>query len=110
MIEVILIIHLLLALSLVGIILIQRSEGGALGMGGGTMGGLMTTRGSASLLTRATGVVAACFIASSLTLAILSSSSNAPKSILDGSLGGTTMDKPLQAPKLPSGPSVPLAK
>ena len=64
MIQVLLIIHLFLALGLVIVVLLQRSEGGALGMGGGgggTMGGLMTTRGSANLLTRATAVIAACF-------------------------------------------------
>jgi len=59
MITVILVIHLLIASTMVGVILIQRSEGGALsGLGGGTMGGLMTTRGTANLLTRATAILA----------------------------------------------------
>ena len=108
MIQVILIVHLLLALALVGVVLLQRSEGGALGMGGGTMGGMMSTRGTANLLTRATAVLAACFIATSLTLAIMSSSNRAPKSILD---------RPGSAPPAPSapaapapGPAVPLGK
>ena len=48
MIQVLLVVHLFLAIALVGIVLLQRSEGGALGMGGGsTMGGMMTTRGTA---------------------------------------------------------------
>ncbi len=106
MIEVLLVIHVILALALVGIVLVQRSEGGALGMGGATMGGLMTTRGSANLLTRATAVVAACFIASSLTLAILSSSNQKPKSIIDTGTS-SIVDKPLAKP---SEPAVPVAK
>ena len=83
MIQVLLIVHLLLALALVGVVLLQRSEGGALGIGGGTMGGLMTTRGSANLLTRATAVIAACFICTSLLLAVLTSATREPRSILD---------------------------
>ncbi len=108
MIQVILIVHLLLALSLVGVVLLQRSEGGALGMGGGTMGGMMSTRGTANLLTRATAVLAACFIATSLTLAIMSSSNRAPTSILDRT--GASIPAP-SAPAAPSpGPAVPLGK
>ena len=72
MITVVLVIHLLIATAMVGVILIQRSEGGALsGLGGGTMGGMMTARGTANLLTRATAILAGCFIATSLVLAIL---------------------------------------
>src|SRR3989344_2901815 len=56
---VLLVIHLLLAITLVCIVLIQRSEGGALGMGGGGMGGFMTSRSTANLLTRTTAVLAA---------------------------------------------------
>jgi preprotein translocase subunit SecG len=60
---VILVIHLLLAIALVCVVLLQRSEGGALGMGGGGgMGGFMTGRATADLLTRTTTVLAACFI------------------------------------------------
>ena len=83
MVQVLLIVHLILAIALVGIILVQRSEGGALGIGGGNMGGLMTTRGSANLLTRATAVIAACFICTSLLLAIWSSATRTPSSVLD---------------------------
>jgi len=107
--QVLLIIHLFLALALVIVVLLQRSEGGALGMGGGTMGGMMTARGSANLLTRATALIAACFIASSLTLAILSSSNKAPTSILDGA-GATQAGQPVTLPNLPATPAVPVAK
>jgi len=84
---VLLMIHLLLALSLVGVILIQRSEGGGLGIGGG-MGGLMSGRGTANFLTRATAFLAACFMASSMLLAYVGSRDVGPESILE------ELDKP----------------
>jgi preprotein translocase subunit SecG len=79
---VLLVIHLLLTCAMIGVILIQRSEGG-MGLGGGTMGGLMTTRGSANLLTHVTAILAGCFLATSLSLAILASHQSRPASILD---------------------------
>lgn len=79
----ILAIHLLLTISMIVVILIQRSEGGGLGMGGGNMGGLMSARGTANLLTRATAVLAACFFVTSLVLAILATRDDRPSSILD---------------------------
>ncbi len=99
MVEVILVVHLILAISLVAVVLLQRSEGGALGIGGGNMGGLMTTRGSANLLTRATAVIAACFICTSLLLAILTSATREPSSILDRTAPAPT------APVIPSAPT-----
>ena len=103
MIAVLLVIHLFIAIALVGVVLMQRSEGGALGMGGGTMGGLMTTRGSANLLTRVTAALAACFMVTSILLAILSGSTQPRRSI---------MDQPVQqhAPVQPAAPEVPLAR
>ena len=84
MITVILVVHVLIAAAMVGVILIQRSEGGALsGLGGGTMGGLMSARGTANLLTRATAILAGCFIATSLLLAILAGHAQRGGSILD---------------------------
>lgn len=65
-----LVIHTLLAIGLVAVILMQRSEGGALGVGGGP-GGLMTARGAGNLLTKATCWLAALFIGTSLLMAIL---------------------------------------
>ncbi len=109
--SVILVIHLILAIALVGIVLLQRSEGGALGMGGGGgggggggMGGFMSGRAAADLLTRTTALIAAAFMATSLTLAILASGERKQGSILD---------KPppaAETPAKPSEPSVPLAK
>jgi len=79
---VLLVVHLLITAALIGVILIQRSEGG-MGLGGGNMGGLMTTRGSANLLTHTTAILAGCFLVTSLTLAILASHQTRPSSILD---------------------------
>ncbi len=101
MIAVVLVIHLFIAVTLVGSVLLQRSEGGALGMGGGggTMGGLMTSRGSANLLTRVTAVLAACFMSTSILLAIMSGAVQPKRSI---------MEQPVIS--APAAPSVPLAK
>ncbi|MFZ3034410.1 MAG: preprotein translocase subunit SecG [Parvibaculum sp.] len=79
---VLLIIHLMVAVTLVALVLLQRSEGGALGIGGGG-GGMMTGRGAGNLLTRATGVCAAIFFATSLTLVIIASRVNSGGSLLD---------------------------
>jgi preprotein translocase subunit SecG len=104
---VVLVLHLMLAIALVGVILIQRSEGGGLGIGGG--GGFMTTRGTANLLTRTTGVLAALFIATSLFLAV-SANKGRPvqRSILDTpAAGGPAIPA---APSEPAAPAVPLAR
>jgi preprotein translocase subunit SecG len=116
---IVLIVHLLIALALVGVILLQRSEGGALGIGGGGMGGLMTGRASANLLTRVTAVLAASFIATSLLLAILAAHRTAPRSILDQPSipaapavpADSTPAEPAQpaAPAEPAAPSAPVA-
>ena len=69
---VLLIIHLFVTLALIGVVLIQRSEGGGLGIGSSQgMGSFMSGRGTANLLTRATAILAAIFMALSLTLALL---------------------------------------
>ena len=109
MVQVLLIVHLILAIALVGIILVQRSEGGALGIGGGNMGGLMTTRGSASLLTRATAIIAACFICTSLLLAIWSSATRAPSSVLDRAATPAPVQQPAESAP-PLQPAVPVER
>ena len=90
---VVLIVHLILALALIGVVLLQRSEGGALGIGGGGggggMSGFLTGAATANLLTRATAVIAALFIATSMTLAVMSGSKRAPTSVVTGSGGST---------------------
>jgi len=103
---VILVIHLLIALGLVGVILVQRSEGGALGMGGGGGGGagFMTGRAAADLLTRTTGILATGFFVTSIILAILASDKGESTSILD------QKPAPVIAPAKPSEPTAPVAK
>lgn len=84
MIKVFLVIHLLIALVMVGVVLLQRSEGGALGIGGGGSG-FMTGRQAGNLLTRITAFLAAAFMVTSLALAVLGEgNTHAPgRSILD---------------------------
>jgi preprotein translocase subunit SecG len=79
---VLLIVHIMIALALIGVVLLQRSEGGALGIGGGGGGGgFMTGRGAANLLTRATAGLAAAFFATSLLLTLIAQPTQ--RSILD---------------------------
>ena len=81
---VLLVLHLLIAAALVGVVLLQRSEGGGLGMGGGSSGGgFMTGRGTANLLTRTTAILAGAFFLTSILLTILAQNTSRPGSILD---------------------------
>ncbi len=85
--NVILTIHLILALLLIGVVLLQRSEGGGLGMGGG--GGTMSARGAATALTKLTWIFAAAFIVTSITLTILASRGSDTGSVVDSAATGT---------------------
>jgi len=78
--SVLIVIHLMIVVALVVTVLLQRSEGGALGVGGGS--GFMTGRGQANVLTRATAILAAMFFATSLGLTVLARINQAPSSIL----------------------------
>jgi preprotein translocase subunit SecG len=83
---VLIVVHLIIVLALIGVVLLQRSEGG-LGLGGGGGGGVsgfMTGRGQANALTRATAVLAVLFFVTSLLLTVLASRGRAPASIFDG--------------------------
>ena len=80
--SVLIVIHILIVVSLIVVVLLQRSEGGALGAGGGT-GSFMTGRGQANALSRATAVLGALFFATALLMSIISSWSRAPHSILE---------------------------
>ena len=75
--SVLIVIHLMIVVALVVTVLLQRSEGGAIGIGGG--GGFMTGRGQANALTRATAVLAALFFATSLGLTFLARLNQAPE-------------------------------
>lgn len=104
---IILVIHLILALTLVGTVLVQRSEGGGLGMGGGG-GGMMSVRGTANLLTRATAVLAAGFMTTSIILAIIAGNTGDPRSILDQPSAVTAPADTKQ--DKPGAPDVPLSQ
>ena len=81
-------IHLLVVIALVGFVLVQRSEGGVLGSGGG--GGFMTGRGQANFMTRTTAILAALFFATSLSLTLLANYNRAPKTIFEGTAPAKT--------------------
>ena len=113
---VLLIVHLFVTLALIGVVLIQRSEGGGLGIGTTQgMGGFMSGRGTTNLLTRTTAILGTAFFALSLTLALLNRGTvGGGRSLLDtppatapapGSAPATT---PAPAPTpVPRGPTVP---
>lgn len=127
--QVIIVIHLMLVLALIGVVLLQRSEGGGLGIG--STGGFMTSRGTANVLTRATAVLAGLFFVTSLVLSILAGINRKPTSILQGGEtaptapgaptplgggGGGLLNQlqggapPPAAPAAPTGPQVPQSK
>jgi preprotein translocase subunit SecG len=121
---VIIVIHLMVVIALVGVVLVQRSEGGGLGIGGGS--GFMSARGAANALTRTTAILATIFFVTSLGLTLMAryqgsivdildrpaSSSSAPakdsggKGVLD-QLGGTPSKAPAantgEQPAVPNG-------
>lgn len=101
---VLLVILLVLAIILIGVVLIQRSEGGALGIGGPA--GLMTARGSANLLTRVTAVLATLFILLSLTLAVITGGGRGPSSVMEAA---QPPPPAAMEEKAPAGPQVPEA-
>jgi preprotein translocase subunit SecG len=104
---VILVIHLMIAVALIGSVLLQKSEGGALGIGGGGgMSGFMTGRSTANLLTRTTAILAAAFFATSILLVILATHRNEVRSILEQSAPATP-SAPAPAPSAPGAPQPP---
>ena len=119
----------MVVVALIGLVLLQKSEGGGLGMGGG--GGFLTSRGTANVLTRTTAILAAVFFATSLLLSVLAGMSRRPSSILQQtgtpagqpaapgapplSQGGGILDQLKRQsepapPAAPSGPQVPQSK
>ena len=107
-------VHVLIAIGLVGVILLQKSEGGALGMGGGGMSGFMTGRSTANLLTRATAILAAAFMMTSVLLVVMHNRERAPRSIIEQSspaIPAAPAPAPPQPPPAePAQPTVPLAR
>jgi preprotein translocase subunit SecG len=121
--HVVIVIHLMLVVAMIGAVLLQRSEGGGLGIG--STGGFMTSRGTANVLTRTTAILAGLFFLTSLILSILAGWGRAPTSIIRGGAqapasapgapaplgsGGGVLNQLQGAPAAPSGPQVPQSK
>jgi len=93
------VVQAVVAAALVGVILMQRSEGGGLGIGGGSPGGLMGARGAADLLTRSTRWLAIAFVALSITLA----------AVAVGTVGGDEITTTIDRSVVPADPLAPAA-
>ena len=89
-----LIVQTMIAVALIGVILMQRSEGGGLGVGGSSSG-FMTARGAADFLTRSTAVLGGMFIVLSIVMAAIAGATREPTKI-DTSLAGKTVSTPVQ--------------
>jgi preprotein translocase subunit SecG len=119
-------IHLIIVSIMIGVILLQKSEGGGLGIG--STGGFLSSRGTANVLTRTTAILAATFFATSLVLSVLAGMDRKPRSIIQNTGGAPTQQAPgapapqggggglldtlrqreqPAAPAPPSGPQVP---
>jgi preprotein translocase subunit SecG len=111
MMAILMVIQVFVAIALIGVVLIQRSEGGGLGIGNSQgMGAFMSGRGTANLLTRATAVLAAVFLGLSLTMALMNrGSSSAGSGILAGAPAPALPAKPA-APPAPGAPTAPAAQ
>lgn len=122
---VVIVIHLMLVVAMIGVIMLQKSEGGGLGIG--STGGFMTSRGTANVLTRATAILAAGFFITSLFLSWYAGHERKPGSGLGApssggglieQLGGGQQKAPPQqqqpaapaTPAAPAGPQVPQSK
>jgi preprotein translocase subunit SecG len=112
-----LIVQTMIAVALIGVILMQRSEGGGLGVGGSSSG-FMTARGAADFLTRSTSILGAAFIILSIVMAAIAGATRQPSKI-DTSLAGKTsapaqQTQPIQPVPSPAqnqqAPAVPLAQ
>jgi preprotein translocase subunit SecG len=103
--------ELVIAVALIVFVLLQRSEGGALGMGGGGgLGGLFSPRGAADTLTRTTAILATLFFLTCVGLNLLALHGRNEKSILDApatSQGPSAAPKPKAPVNVPAGPQVP---
>jgi preprotein translocase subunit SecG len=99
MLTVIVVIHLMIVVAMIGFVLLQKSEGGGLGIG--STGGFLTSRGTANVLTRATAILALLFFITSLSLSWLAGLDRKPKSILN--TGGAPASQQPGAPPAPLG-------
>ena len=92
---VIVLIHLFIVLAMIGVVLLQKSEGGGLGIG--STGGFLSSRGTSNVLTRTTAALAIFFFATSLLLSILAGWDRKPRSIIQNTSAPTQ--------QTPGGPS-----
>jgi preprotein translocase subunit SecG len=112
--NVVLVLHLILAVSIIGLVLLQRSEGGGLGIGGGGggLGGLATPQGAANVLTKMTAFCAAGFFCTSILLSIMAGGHNRDSRNIIDSLGAdapAAIEVPIDAPETPPAtPEVPI--
>jgi preprotein translocase subunit SecG len=121
---VLIVIHLMVVAAMIGVVLLQKSEGGGLGIG--STGGFLSSRGTSNVLTRTTAILAATFFVTSLVLSIIAGMDRKPSSVIQGGgaptqvpgtappIGGQggggvldTLRRTEQPPAQPSGPQVP---
>lgn len=124
---ILLVVHLIIAIALIGVVLLQRSEGGALGIGGGSGGGgnLFSARGVGNALTRTTAYLAVAFFITSIGLTLLAVRHGGGGSIFDAltgtqpqqqtapaadTTGGSGGESGSTLPKLPAAPQVPTSQ
>ena len=122
---VLLVIHLIVALALIGAVMLQRSEGGALGIGSGGGGGnLFSARGVGNALTRTTAILAVCFFVTSLSLTLIAirgvgtggslfgggAQTQQGQAPATGDQGGSVLPKLPAAPAAPATPQVPVSQ
>ncbi|WP_337995617.1 preprotein translocase subunit SecG [Oleispirillum naphthae] len=112
MLTVVLVIHLLLTIALVGLVLLQKSEGGGLATGGGASGGgnFLSGRAAGNLLTKATVVLAVCFMVTSILLAVMATlrsrgEEDLLKALMAPQPAQPTATAPAKSPAAPAAPS-----
>ncbi len=97
--SVLIVIHLMVVSAMIGVVLLQKSEGGGLGIG--STGGFLSSRGTSNMLTRTTAILAAAFFSISLMLSILAGMERKPESVINPGAS---------APQTPGAPAVPLGQ
>jgi preprotein translocase subunit SecG len=104
MLTVVIVIHLMIVIAMICVVLLQKSEGGGLGVG--STGGFLSSRGTANVLTRTTAFLAIAFFVTSLTLSWIASFQRKPTSILDTGGGAPATQQPAPG----GGPTAPLSQ
>jgi len=102
MLTVLIVIHLMIVIALIGVVLLQRSEGGGLGVGQ-SGGGFLSSRGTANVLTRTTAILATAFFVMSLALSVVAGWDRKPKSIIQNTGAPASDQGPAGAPIAPGG-------